>query len=186
MIALRRDCLLIESADGPYIPCSMEHLTIEFVGPAAHLLDPEVLRHASAAVIHYFKVELGCEVVSTGQFTEALSKVLEGLGVFLGTGTKPEGQPSVVRVLDLWTLAAGGTQMGELEFCWRLRSVLREILSEKPGRIEFRGLRGCVKVLADRQNWCQTCEQVETWIVDLVRGWYSREPAAAGIPLVMS
>jgi hypothetical protein len=186
MIALRRDCLLIASNDGPYIPCSMEHLTIEFVGPAAQMLDPEVLRHASAAVIHYFKVELGCEVVSTGQFTEALSKVLDGLGVFLDTDTKPAGESSMVRVLDLRTLAAGASQLGELEFCWRLRSLLREFLSEKPERIEFRGLRGCVKVLADRQHWCQTCERVETWIIDLVREWYAREPAAAGIPLVMS
>ena len=186
MIALRRDCILIGSKDGPYIPCSMEHLTIEFVGPAAQMLDPEVLRHASAAVIHYFKVELGCEVVSTGQFTEALTKVLEGLGVFLETDTKPGSDSSSVRVLDLRTLASGASRLGELEFCWRLRSLLREFLSEKPERIEFRGLRGCVKVLADRQHWCETCERVETWIVDLVRAWYAREPAAAGIPLVMS
>ena len=186
MIALRRDCLLIASKDGPFIPCSMEHLTIEFVGPAAQMLDPEVLRHASAAVVHYFKVELGCEVVSTSQFTEALTKVLVGLGVFLETGNEPEGGSSMVRVLDLRTLASGASQLGELEFCWRLRSLLREFLSEKPERIEFRGLRGCVKVLADRQHWCETCDRVETWIVELVRGWYAREPAAAGIPLVMS
>ena len=184
MIALRRDCLLIASKDGPYIPCSMEHLTIEFVGPSSQMLDPELLRHASAAVIHYFKVELGCEIVSTGQFTEALSKVLHGLGVFLET--QPQGEPSKVRVLDLRTLATGGSQLGELEFCWRLRLILREFLTEKPERIEFRGLRGCVKILADRQHWCQTCDRVETWIIDLVRGWYAREPAAVGIPLVMS
>jgi len=184
MIALRRDCLLISSKDGPFIPCSMEQLTIEFVGPAAQMIDPEVLRHASAAVIHYFKMELGCEVVSTSQFTEALTKVLEGLGVFLRPASQSE--PSAVRVLDLRTLASGGSQLGELEFCWRLRSLLREFLNEKPERIEFRGLRGCVKVLADRQHWCETCDRVETWIVELVRGWYAREPAAAGIPLVMS
>lgn len=186
MIALRRDCLLIGSKDGPLIPCSMEHLTIEFVGPAAQMLDPEVLRHASAAVIHYFKVELGCDMVSTGQFAEALTKVLVGLGVFLETGDEPQGEASMVRVLDLRTLASGSSQLGELEFCWRLRSLLREILSERPKRIEFRGLRGCVKVLADRQHWCETCYRVETWIIDLVRSWYAREPAAAGIPLVMS
>ncbi len=186
MIALRRDCLLIASKEGPFIPCSMEHLTIEFVGPASQMLDPEVLRHASAAVIHYFKVELGCEVVSTSQFTEALSKVLEGLGVFLEPNPDSGDESSTVRVLDLRTLASGSSQLGELEFCWRLRSLLREFLREKPERIEFHGLRGCVKVLADRQHWCETCDRVETWIVDLVRGWYAREPAAAGIPLVMS
>lgn len=184
MIALRRDCLLIASKDGPFIPCSMEHLTIEFVGPAAQMLNPEVLRHASAAVIHYFKVELGCEVVSTSQFTQALSKVLVGLGIVLEAD--PKDASPAVRVLDLGTLVSEASQLGELGFCWRLRSLLREFLSQKPERIEFRGLRGCVKVLADRQHWCETCERVESWIIDLVRGWYAREPAAAGIPLVMS
>ena len=53
MIALREDCLLVEDAKGGCLPCSVDHLTLEFVGHAVDSLDPEVLKQAAAAVLHY-------------------------------------------------------------------------------------------------------------------------------------
>lgn len=183
MIALREDCLLMEGRGGTYLPCSVDQLTLEFVGTAAELLDSETLKEAAAGVLHYFKHELGRSFVSVGEFAEALARVLEGLGI---TAEVTQVQESVVtRVLDLRILASGAGKLGELEFFWRLRSVLKEQLAESPQRIEFHGLRSCVKQLAARRHWCQTCAQLEQWIVELIRGWYAQEPTSTGTALIV-
>ena len=64
-----------------YLPCSVDQLTLEFVGSAAELVDAESLKHAAAGVLHYFKHELGRSLISTAEFAGALAKVLEGLGI---------------------------------------------------------------------------------------------------------
>jgi len=183
MIALREDCLLMQGQGGTYVPCSVDQLTLEFVGSAAELLDPETLKNAAAGVLHYFKHELGRPCVSVSEFAGALAKVLDGLGIKAEVTQVPV--VSVTRVLDLRVLANGSGKLGELEFFWRLRSLLREQLADAPERLEFHGLRGCVKQLAARRHWCQTCEQLEVWILELLRGWYAREPASAGTVLVI-
>ena len=55
MIQLHSDCLVFKSETGQAIPCSAELVTIELIGEAARLLDPDLLQHAAAAVLHYFK-----------------------------------------------------------------------------------------------------------------------------------
>jgi hypothetical protein len=81
MIQLNPDCLVFQTADGDYIPCSAEFVTLELIGDAADLLDPELIQDASAAVLHYFKYELGRTHVSVGEFSMALEKVLRGFGL---------------------------------------------------------------------------------------------------------
>ena len=183
MIALREDCLLMEEKGGGYLPCSVEQLTLEFVGSASEILDPEILKDAAAGVLHYFKHELGRTFVSVGEFAAALARVLERLGITAEVTQVHEA--SETRVLDLRQLATVAGKMGELEFFWRLRSVLREQLAQSPGRLEFHGLRSCVKQLAARRHWCPTCDQLEGWIVELIRAWYEREPASASTALVV-
>ncbi len=58
MIQLKSDCLIIQTTDGQQIPCSAEWVTLELMGEGAEWIDPETVRHASAAVLHYFKHEL--------------------------------------------------------------------------------------------------------------------------------
>ena len=65
MIRLREDCLWLKGEDGVVIPCSVEQITLEIIGGGQGLLDPEVLRHAAAAVLHYFKVEMSRETVTS-------------------------------------------------------------------------------------------------------------------------
>ncbi len=183
MIALREDCLLVDRDDGGYLPCSVDQLTLEFVGTAADVLDPETLKDAAAGVLHYFKQELGCSHVSVGDFAAALARVLERLGIVAEITHIQEAE--VTRVLDLRQLASGAGKLGELEFFSQLRAALKEHLAAAPGRIEFRGLRGCVKQLAARRHWCPTCARLEMMIIDLLRGWYELEPASAGTALVI-
>src|ERR1700678_1629729 len=54
MIQLKNDCLILQTESGQQIPCSAESVTFELMGEGAQLVDPEVVRHASAAVLHYF------------------------------------------------------------------------------------------------------------------------------------
>ena len=81
MIALRDDFLLVAQEGGHYIPCSVEHLTFELAGSAANQVDPEWMKQAAAGVLHYFKDELGQSHDTVAEFTTALSKVFQGLGM---------------------------------------------------------------------------------------------------------
>ncbi len=86
MIALLSECLLFQLTNGESVPCSAEMISVELVGGADCLLDPEVLRHAAASVFHYFKAELCRESVTVGEFAGALEKVLRNLGFTIRAG----------------------------------------------------------------------------------------------------
>src|SRR5689334_14785218 len=81
MIQLNPDCLIFQTSSGENIPCSAELVTIELIGDAAKFLDPDIIRNASAAVLHYFKEELNRHYVTVAEFSEALEKVLRGFGL---------------------------------------------------------------------------------------------------------
>ena len=86
MIALQSGCLLFQLASGESVPCSAEMISVELTGNAEGVLDPEVLRHATASVFHYFKNELERESVTVGEFALALEKVLRNLGFIIRAG----------------------------------------------------------------------------------------------------
>ena len=76
MILLRSDCLVFKMNNGESVPCSAETLTIELLGDSAALVDPELIKHAAAAVLYYFKTDLDQTIVSVPDFSRALEKVL--------------------------------------------------------------------------------------------------------------
>ena len=84
MIKLRSDCLVFETAAGENIPCSAESVSVELLGNAAAVIDPEIVRNAAAAVLHYFRVEQGRESVSVGEFMVALKTALSAVGLHVG------------------------------------------------------------------------------------------------------
>lgn len=84
MIKLRSDCLVFETAGGDSIPCSAESVSVELLGDAAAVIDPEIVRNAAAAVLHYFRVEQGRESVSVGEFLVALKTALSAVGLQMG------------------------------------------------------------------------------------------------------
>ncbi len=210
MIRLREDCLWLKGEDGVVIPCSVEQITLEIIGGGKGLLDPEVLRHAAAAVLHYFKVEMSRETVTVSEFAAALSRVLAGFGLALevtDVGPDPEekrlavpdevepttieelaGETPVAREVqvqsaDLRELASLAGKLGELEFFPRLHDALRKGLDAEPEPevVEFSHLRSAVKQLLGRKHWTNGCRELEARIVEALRTWLAEEQRRAAL-----
>lgn len=184
MIALRDDCLLVAQNGGGFLPWSAEQLTLEVVGESGCSVDPELLKQAVAAVIHYFRQELDRTTITMAEFSAMLGRVLGGLGIAAEI-VEGDDPPTEVRIADLSVLTAAGTPSGELEFCQRLRTLLREQLAAAPARVEFHGLRGCVKRLTGRKHWCPTCEKTAAWILEMIRGWFEQDAPSRPTALVI-
>ena len=75
---MHSDCLIFETSDGESIPCSAEVVAVELIGEGT--IDTEVVRQVASTVLHYFRVDLGREHVSVGEFSEAIARVLSNLG----------------------------------------------------------------------------------------------------------
>jgi hypothetical protein len=180
MIQLHPDCLMFQTSAGECIPCSAEVVTIELVGDST--LDPQVVREAAAAVVYYFRQELGRENVSIEEFSNALQKILCRLGYKV---TAPEGAGNFdgpdefdeFAISDLPQLATLSGKGCELFFFQRLRSELRNHLQTTPRVIRFQGLRSCVKQLAGRRRWCPRCQTLNDQIVDYLRVCFTSEQA---------
>ena len=67
-----------QMATGESVPYSADMVALEVGGVTIELFDAEFVRHATKAVFHYFKHELGRQTVSVGEFAGALEKVLCG------------------------------------------------------------------------------------------------------------
>ena len=184
MIALQSGCLLFQLASGESVPCSAEMISVELTGNAEGLLDPEVLRHATASVFHYFKNELERETVTVGEFAMALEKVLRNLGFTIRTGMA-DGPTQDIIETDLCLFARESASGLELFFFPRLRNELRAQLRQSPRLLRFRGLRGCVKELTGARRWSGRCERLQDHIVEYLRRCLSAESEQADCALVV-
>lgn len=187
MIQLHSDCLVFEVTGGDKIPCSVEKLTIEVLAESAANLDPEVIRQAAAAVLHYFKDDLARDSVTVDEFTAALEHVLRGLGYEVhGSSTHPLPLPGRVVQADLADLAVRLGDGLELEFYPRLRTELRQLLSGAPQLVRFHGLRPCAKKLAGVKHWCPKSTQVSDEIVRFLRDCWSAEHPRSDCSLMVN
>lgn len=189
MIQLKADCLIFQTNDGDQIPCSAEWVTLELMGEGAQMVDPEVVRHASAAVLHYFKHELHRQFVSVGEFAMALEKVLRSFGLSVYADHESAAVPAVERrVLDsnLQALATSAAAEGfELLFFPQLRQELQRQLRQDPQVVRFRGLRDCVKQLAGAPRWNRRCQSLNDQIVEFLRSCWESENASQWCSLVV-
>jgi hypothetical protein len=189
MIQLRSDCLAFDTGNGQSIPCSAECVSVELVGNAAGTIDPDLIRQAAAAVLHYFKEEQGRTSVTLGEFSEALEKVLHSFGLTIKSTALPGllAEKPVARVAeaDLRQLACDSGKGFELIFFGLLREVLNGMLRNSPTMVRFNGLRGCVKQLVGAQRWSARCEQFSDQIVDYLRECLNSEQHSANCALVV-
>jgi hypothetical protein len=191
MIQLKTDCLIFNTQDGVQVPCSAEWITLELLGEGAELIDSEVVHHASAAVLHYFKHELQRQTVSVGEFALALEKVLQsfGLSVYADCQTKEqveEEAPRRVLETNLHDLASRASSEGfELLFFPNLRQEMKRQLNQAPHVLRFHGLRNCVKQLAGAERWNGRCQSLNDQIVDYLRSCWETEPARASCALMV-
>ena len=179
MIQLHPDCLMFQTSSGESIPCSAEIVTIELVGDST--LDPQVVREAAAAVVYYFRQELGRDNVSIEEFSRALQKILCRLGYKV---TAPEANGfdypdefDEFAIANLPELATSAGKGCELFFFQRLRAELRSHLQNAPRVVRFQGLRSCVKQLAGRRRWCPRCQTLNDQIVEYLRECFTSEQA---------
>ena len=204
MIRLREDCLIFRTADGLTIPCTAEEVTVEIMGDAAGAIDPEVVRSAAAAVLHYFKSELGREEVSVTEFSLALERILKGFGFQItyldktaeevGSSSKPPtGESSKVakaaRTIveaDLVELASDFGPACELFFFQKLRENLKTKLAAAPDVVRFSGLRGCAKQLTGSRRWSHRCEEASDRIVGFLRESFTVDSGGHRCALVVS
>jgi hypothetical protein len=193
MILLRPDCLVFKTTDGENIPCSAHEVTVELIGDATEWLDANAVEHAAGAVLHYFKSELEQDIVSVAEFSEALERVLRGLGFSVKASEKapaPVAQPELslpprVVEADLQELAGEANQGGELVFFPRLREAVRRELDGTPLLLRFRGLRGCVKRLAGARRWGPQCQALNDQIVHYLRGCLGAEKSGSNCALMV-
>ena len=189
MIALASDCLLFQMAGGESIPFSAEMISVELTGNTSSILDEEFVKHASKAVFHYFKHELGRQTVTVGEFAGALERVLRGFALNTPPAEPPAEPPAPggARVLesDLRLLANESGKGCELFFFPRLRDELRYQLQQDARVLRFRGLRGCVKQLAGARRWTPRCQTLHDQIVDFLRECLSAEPRQRDCALVV-
>lgn len=165
MILLSDDCLFFKLADGESIPFSSEAISIELIGDSAQGLDPEFIRHASAAVFHYFKSDLRRDTVTVAEFSRALENVLRSFGLTVQAAGETSASASEA---DLPSIAAESGKT-ELLFFPRLRAELRSQLRASPKLLRFRGLRNCVKQLAGSRRWNARCRTLEDQIIAYLR-----------------
>lgn len=175
MISVASDCLFFEMTTGESIPFSAEMISVELTGDDVGVFDPEFIKHATGAVFHYFKQELGRHTITIAEFAGALERVLRGFEFKMGASPpQPSADPAVLES-DLRRLAAEPGICCELFFFPRLRDELRHQLGRAPRVVRFRGLRGCVKQLAGAQRWCGRCRTMHEQVVDYLRNCFTRE-----------
>ncbi len=195
MILLRPDCLVFRTIEGEDIPCSAHEVTVELMGDSAKWLDADLVGHAAEAVLHYFKSEKGQNTVSVGEFSEALERVLRGLGLDIKAAGKdtpsfktgdssPMTPPRVVEA-DLRLLAGESDLGGELVFFPRLRDVVRRELDGSPKVLRFSGLRDCVKQLTGAKRWSADCQSLNDQIVDYLRNSLRSEQSGSNCAMVV-
>lgn len=168
MMQLNPDYLVFKTSAGENIPCAVELVAIEMMGDAISLVDPELIRNASAAVLHYFKMELGRHSVSVGEFSLALERVLRGFGLNIKTDQEQENEVRVAEA-DLREVAVSAGKGFELSFFPNLREEMRRKINEAPHVVRFKGLRGCVKQLVGAKRWSSRCEVLSDQIVEYLR-----------------
>ena len=164
MIQMHEDYLVFKTADGDMIPCSVELIAHELVSNST--IEPEVVRQAAAAVLHYFKHDLGRNSVSIAEFTLALEQILASFGF----NVKP-AIPSlpIIPTADLRQLVSDSGEAFELAFFQSLREELRRKLADSSGVLDFQGLRDCVKQLLGAKRWSGRCQILSDQIVDYLR-----------------
>lgn len=185
MIWLNSDYLMFQMPSGESVAFSSEAIAVEIVDEADGEIDSEMVKQAANAVYHYFKHELGRQMVTVGEFAQAMEKALDGFEIsILSTGKAKPDRGSVVES-DLCDIAHDSGDALELCFFPRLRDALRAHMVGAPNVVRLRGLRGCVKHLTGAKRWSLRCRRLEDQIVSYVRECVSMDAESPHCTLVM-
>ena len=186
MIQLHTDCLVFETLDGETIPCSAQDVTVELLGDAAHELEPHMITEAAEAVLFHFKVDLGRNSVSVGEFTMALERVLRGFGFkIMATGEEGDRPNPDATETDLHDLAHQVGEGLEMVFFCTLRDQIHADLHGKPELLRVKGLRKAVSKLTGAKQWSPRCQKLNDQIVEYLRHIVSQHQQKAKLTLMI-
>jgi len=187
VIQLHNHSLVFETSNGDLIPCDAEEVTIELIGEAVKNLDPNLVRQAASAVLHYFKEEMHQEVVTVDQFTCALQAVLRNLGLeVVEEPPVPSAQPAgKILEADLNDLIEEDGSATELIFFKRLQREFGKLLNQSPRLVRLTGLRKAVKLLLGARRWSKRCDATRDQIVTFLRECMDQRPRGADCALVV-
>ncbi|MBL67656.1 MAG: hypothetical protein CMO74_04255 [Verrucomicrobiales bacterium] len=181
MIQLHTDCLVFETSDGEAIPCSAQDVTVELLGEAARELDEQIVEEAAAAALYFFKQELNRNVVSVGEFTMALERILRGFGYKV----KPIHDNAREAETNLHDLAHQAGEGLEMVFFCTLRDQIHADLNGKPEVLRVKGLRDAVRKLTGAEHWTPRCQKLNDQIVDYLRDIVARHRQEAKLTLMI-
>ena len=173
MIQLHSDCLVFDD-HGEGQPAHVEQLAAEILGDVFGPGTKDLVRQATAAVLHYFKHEQGRETVTLGEFIQALELALKAFGLQWTAKGQLKMRAAEMDLFRLATEVAGGC---ELVFFPSLHDELRKLLEKSPRLLRLHGLRDCVKHLRGTRRWTPDCEQLSDYIVDFLRRRLADEPS---------
>jgi hypothetical protein len=179
MTPLPSSSLVFELTGEEKIPCTGQAVCFELAGEGASMVSEDVFQEAAAAVLHYFREELGRASVSAQEFSMALEVVLHSLG--LTQITAAPGKAALAET-DLLDLAGDGM---ELLFFQRLREELRRQIRPSAGIVRFKGLRPSVMRLAGARRWSPRCQELHDRIVEYLRSSLQAEPSGQPRGLVI-
>ena len=185
MIQLHTDCLVFETSDGEAIPCSAKDVTIELLGEAARHIQPHISQEAAMAALHYFKSDKGRTVVSVGEFTMALERILRGFGYQVAPTLPPVKAAPTHAETDLSLLAQKTAQGKERVFLGALRDHIHNQLHEGPSVLRIRGLRDAVKKLVGARRWGRRCQKLNDQVVEYLRNVALHHPRGAKFTLMI-
>jgi hypothetical protein len=171
MIDLREDVIFVKRDNGRCAALTLDELARQITThPTIGVIEMWVARQIAHAVLHYFRSDLGREVVEQTELNDVLQLVLERC-----TEVIDRDEPSPTFSADLRKLAIEAGHGSELVFFHNLGSTLRQLRDHRAKVIQFTGLRACVKVLAGTKIWSKSCRRLEHDILTFLRSRASTE-----------
>lgn len=169
MIAFRTNLPLVRFDDGRVINFDRQWL-VRAVADAATRAGYQkwwLADHVTESVASYLKNDFHENIVGVDNLCDAVETVLKVIG-YSDVATCFESPAPPVR-LSLMTLARQAGTGYELAFFNLLRRTLRELLSDRPGRMELTDLQLCVKELRCAKVWRLDCSHLLAEIVRFVQ-----------------
>jgi len=174
-----------DALESALIPCDSEAVAFEISGGESGL-DPELVRHAAAAVLHYFKHDLKRASVTLAEFSAALEQVLRRMGMTDWQAvTLPTSCKALDAIIDLRRFLGDDL---ELTFFHRLREELHRQLAPdtpNPRLLRCHSLKACVMKLAGARRWSSRCCQLRDTIVEHLRHAVRLEGSSGPVALAI-
>ena len=183
MILLADNCLVFQTASGESIPHTAESISVEVLGDAANLFDPNSSSTPPPPSFIITGMNSAAKPSPSRNFPSrwkkscaASSSRQESAAQASGSAHHPVRPPPARPAIR---------RRRRTFFFPRLRDELQALLRQSPQMLCFQGLRQCVKQLSGAQRWSRRCQELQDQIVEFLRTCMSRETSGTSCALVV-